>query len=163
MEVQLIGEGKVVIYLEEEDMKKLPDPPQNITTTQAARLLRSALGDTYDQSWERVCFELYPGRDSMLLFALQHSDNPSYFMFTDIEPVISAAQACPPGIISYLTYMDDSYILIVYPINGEYPPYVLCEYGTAISRPSSFSVYLFEHGKLIAGPYALDKICRAFK
>ncbi len=163
MEVQLIGEGKVVIYLKGDDMKRLPASPRDITTAQATGILRSALGATYDQSWERVCFELYPGRDSLLLFALQHSDSPYYFAFSGIEPLISAALSCPPGIISYLTYLGENYILIIYPLNGESPPYVLWEYGAALSRPSSFSVYLSEHGKVIAGPYALDRLCSAFK
>ena len=163
MEVQMIGEGKVVIYLKGDDIKELPAAPHDITTAQASRILRSALGATYDQSWERVCFELYPGRDSLLLFALQHSDSPYYFAFSSIEPIISASKACPPGIISYITYIDDGYILIIYPMHGEMPPYALWEYGTALSHPASFSVYLSEHGKVIAGPYALDRMCRTFK
>ncbi len=163
MEVQLISEGKVVIYLEGDDMKELPAAPNDLTTAQASSILRSALGSTYDTNWERVCFEMYPGRDSMLLFALQHSDSPAYFAFADIESIISASRVCPAGIVSYLTYMEDSYILIVYPLNGEYPPYVLWEYGTALSRPASFSYYLSEHGKVLAGPYALDRIQLEFK
>ncbi len=163
MEVQMISEGKVVIILKGEDMKKLPASPDDMTTDQASYILRAALGATYDQNWERVCFEMYPGRDSMLLFALQHSGSPSYFSFTGIEPVISAARACPPGLLSYLTYLDESYILILYPLHGEHPPYALWEYGTALSRPASFSFYLSEHSKIIAGPYALDRIYREFK
>ncbi len=160
MEVQLIGEGKVVIYLKGDE---IPASPDELTTAQASRILRSALGATYDKSWERVCIELYPGLDSMLLFALQHSDSPYYYAFTDIEPLISAAQASPSGIISYLTHLDDGYILIVYPMNGESPPYALWEYGTALSCPPSFSFFLSEHGKILAGPYALDRLRRAFK
>ena len=163
MEVQMIGEGKVVIYLQGDDIKKLPASPQELTTAQASRILRMALGTTYDQSWERVCFELYPGRDSLLLFALQHSDSPYYFAFSDIEPLISVAQVCPPGLISYLTYIDDGYILIIYPMHGEMPPYVLWEYGSILNHPAPFTFFLSEHGKVIAGPYAIDRIRRAFK
>ena len=94
MDVQVIGEGKVVIYLEADE---IPASPDELTTDQASHILRTALGATYDQSWERVCFEMYPGRDSLLLFALQHADSPYYFTFTDVEPLISAAGAARPA------------------------------------------------------------------
>ena len=163
MDVQVIGEGKVVIYLQGDDIKKLPVSPEELTTAQASGILRSALGATYDQSWERVCFELYPGQDSLLLFALQHSDSPYYFAFADIEVLISAAQACPPGIISYLTYINNEYILILYPMHGDLPPYALWEYGHILNHPAAYSFFLSEHGKVIAGPYALDRISCTFK
>ena len=125
MEVQLIGNGKLVIYIKGEELKNLPASPHDITTNEAADILRLALGSTYDQGWEDVYFELFPGWDSLLLFALQHSGTPTFFTFGSIEPLIGAANVCPPGIISYLTYIKETYILIVYPWNGENPPRVL--------------------------------------
>ena len=163
MEVQLIGNGKLVIYIKGDELKELPASPHEITTNEAANILRLALGATYDQSWESVYFELFPGRDSLLLFALQHSGNPSYFTFKSIEPLISAAKACPPGLISYLTYIDDNYILIVYPWNGEYPPNALSEYGEELSRPAHYALHLSEHSNVIAGPTALDELKAAFQ
>jgi hypothetical protein len=162
MEIQLISDGRLMIYLTGEDVKKLPAAPSEITTTDAAEILRNALGPTYDTSWDSVCFELYPGRDSLLMFALQHSGIPSFFMFPDCEGLISAAQACPPGLISYLTYADENYILIVYPWNGERPPYVLFEYGTELIRPASYALHLSEHSNVIAGPNAMDMMRNAF-
>lgn len=163
MEVQLIGNGKIVIYLKGEELKNLPTSPHDITTNEAADILRLALGSTYDQSWESVYFELFPGRDSLLLFALQHSGNPSFFTFGSIEPLISAARACPPGLISYLTYIDQMYILIVYPWHGAQHPRVLSEYGEELSRPAYFSLHLSEHSKVIAGPTALDELQSVFQ
>ena len=40
--------------------------------------------------------------------------------------------------MTYLTYMDERYFLVVYPLNGDNPPYVLWEYGTALSCPQCF-------------------------
>lgn len=162
MDVQQIGNGKLVIYIKGEELKQLPTSPQNITTDEAADILRLALGSTYDDSWESVYFELFPGRDSLLLFALQHSGSPSYFTFGGIEPLISAAKACPSGLISYLTCMGDTYILIVYPWNGGGPPHVLFEYGEALDRPTHFALHLSEHSRVIAGPTALDELKTVF-
>lgn len=162
MDIQLIGNGKLVIYIKGEELKNLPASPHDITTNEAADILREALGPTYDQSWESVYFELFPGRDSLLLFALQHSGTPSFFMFNSIEPLISAAKVSPPGLISYLTYIEDSYILIVYPWNGEHTPRVLSEYGEELARPAHFSLHLSEHSKVIAGPTALDELRTVF-
>ncbi len=163
MEIQLIGSGKLVIYLKGEELKSLPATPHDITTNEAADILRLALGSTYDQSWESVYFELFPGKDSLLLFALQHSGTPTFFTFGGIEPLIGAARACPPGLISYLTYIEETYILIVYPWNGESPPGVLSEYGEELSRPAHFSLHLSEHSKVLSGPTALDELKAAFK
>lgn len=163
MEIQSIGNGKLVIYIKGEELEQLPSSPDDITTADAKNILRLALGTTYDQSWESVYFELFPGKDSLLLFALQHSGNPTFFMFEGIEPLISAARACPSGMISYLTHVGEAYILIVYPWDNDYPPNVLYEYGTELIRPAHFALHLSEHTSVIAGPSALDELCCAFK
>ena len=162
MDVQPVGNDKLVIYLTSEELKLLPAPPSEMTTDEAAGILRLALGSTYDKSWDSVCFELYPGKDSLLLFALQHSGSPSYYVFSSIEPLISASGACPEGLISYLTYINDAYILIVYPLSGQYPPRVLSEYGEELLRPTQFALHLSEHANVIAGPAALDELRSAF-
>ena len=162
MDIQPIGNDKLVIHLNSDEIKQLPAPPSAITTVEAADILRQALGATFDPSWESVYFEVFPGRDSLLLFALQHSGSPSFFTFLSIEPLISASQACPPGLISYLTYIGDTYILIVYPWNGEFPPKVLYEYGEELIRPSYYSLHLSEHSNVISGPTALDELRGAF-
>lgn len=163
MEVQLLGEGKLVIYLLKNDLQSLPAQPHEITTAHATGILRSALGSSYDERWESVCFEVYPGRDSLLLFAQQHSGNPYYFSFPDIELLIAASRACPPGLLSYLTYLDDDYILIVYPWNDDMPPHALWEFGTELILPALFSIHLSEHSRVLTGPSAIDKIRRTFK
>jgi hypothetical protein len=162
MEIQQIGDGKLVIYIKGEELKKLPASPYEITTNEAADILRLALGSTYDDSWDSVYFELFPGKDSLLLFALQHSGSPSYFTFGSIEPLIAASRVCPSGLISYLTCTGETYTLIVYPWNGEYPPKVLFEYGEELNRPSHFALHLSEHSRVIAGPTALDELKAAF-
>lgn len=162
MDIQPIGDDKLVIYMNGEEIKRLPAPPCKMTTLEASDILRRALGATYDQSWESVYFEIFPGHDSLLLFALQHSGCPSYFTFPSIESLISAAEACPPGVISYLASLDDTYILIVYPWNGECPPSVLHEFGEEIVRPSHFALHLSEHADILAGPTALDEVRAAF-
>jgi hypothetical protein len=162
MDIQPIGNDKLMIYIDREDLKTLPAHPGKITTTEASEILRKALGATYDKSWESVYLELFPGRDSLLLFALQHSGTPSYFVFPGIEPLISAAIACPDGLVSYLTSTDDAYILIVYPFCGQNPPKVLSEFGEELLRPAHYALHLSEHANVIAGPMALDDVRTAF-
>lgn len=162
MDIQLIGDGKLVIYLKGEELNDLPAPPRELTTNEAEVILRQALGSTYDKSWESVYFEMFPGRDSLLLFALQHSGSPTYYEFESIEPLISAACVCPPGLISYLTHTDDAYLLIIYPWQNQQPPRVLSEYGEELTKSPYYSLHLSEHSKVIAGPMALDELRSAF-
>jgi hypothetical protein len=162
MEIQSIGNGSLVIYLTGDELHELPASPYELTTGDAADILRSALGSSYDSSWDSVCFELFPGNDSLLLFARQHSGSPSFFSFNSIEPLIEASRECPPGLISYLTYSGDTYILIVYPWNGERPPSALFEFGDELFRPAHYSLHLSEHSSVLAGPTALDLIRDTF-
>jgi len=163
MEVQQLGSGKVLILLKGEDLQALPVPPTDMTTRDASSLLRKALGSTYDTSWDSVYFEMFPGHDSLLLFALQHNGAPSFFEFDSIEPIIEAAYACPPGLLSYLTHDGENYTLVIYPWHGEQPPAVIGEFGRPAEYHPYFALHLSEHSSVIAGPHALDVIRRYFK
>ncbi|NLM84934.1 MAG: adaptor protein MecA [Clostridiales bacterium] len=162
MEVQQLGCGKLLILLKGDDLRALPVPPSDMTTQDASTLLRRALGNTYDPSWDSVYFEMFPGHDSLLLFALQHNGAPSFFTFDSIEPVIDVAHACPSGLITYLTHDGEAYTLIVYPWHGENPPSVIGEYGRQVDYHAYFALHLSEHGTVIAGPHALDVLRHYF-
>ncbi len=162
MVVQQINDSRLMIYMEGEELEQLPSDPRELTADQASGILKAALGPTYDPSWDSACFELFLGRDTLLLFALQHSGAPSYFTYKSIEQIIAAAAAAPPGIVSYLTHIDDTYLLIVYPPDGCRPTPVLGEFGTALSRHAFYALHVYEHGTIIDGPTALDTLREAF-
>jgi len=162
MDIQPIGKRNLLIFLNSEELTDLPAPPLELGTDDAAGILREALGDDCEDEWNNVYLELFAGRDSLLLVARAHSGEPRFFEFEDIEGLISASQVCPDDIISFLSYCEGSYYLIVYPWDKEAPPNVLFEYGNELTLHPNFAFYLTEHGKILSGPSALDELRRCF-
>ena len=162
MDIQPIGKRNLLIYLNSDELTDLPAPPLELGTDDAAGILREALGDGCKDEWSNVYLELFAGRDSLLLVARAHSGEACFFKFEDIEGLISASQLCPGDIISFLSYCEGSYYLIVYPWDKEPPPNVLSEYGRQLMLHPNFAFHLTEHGKILLGPSALDELRQRF-
>ena len=164
MEIQPIGRRNLLIYLNSEELTALSVPPSELKTDDAAGILKQALGGDIGcgVDWSNVYLELFAGNNSLLLIARAHSGTPHFFMFRDIERLIDAAQLVPEDIISFLSYCDGSYYLIVYPWDMESPPNVLLEYGQELSMHSNYAFHLTEHGKTLLGPSALDELKKLF-
>lgn len=162
MDIQPLGQGRLIIHMAHEELRELHPAPGNLGTKEAAQLLRRALGEGYDRGWDNAYLELICGRDSLLLIALQHSGSPQFFSFPGIEPVLDVAALCPPGLVSFLTAQKNAYVLTVYPWRGGLLPSSLYEYGTPLEQHPHYALHLLEHGQLIAGPSALDTLKAAF-
>jgi hypothetical protein len=162
MDIQPIDNGTVAIYIEREELQSRDMTVSDITMDEASQLLHSALHRLGRPDWNSVCFELFPGCDSLLLFARRYSCDPVFFIFDDIEELIDASAHCPGSLISFLTYFWDAYVLTVYPWESEPVPPVLYEYGTAVTAPPGFALHVSEHGRLLAGPSALRLLHETF-
>ena len=163
MDIQPIGDRNLLIYIDGDEIAHLPAPPGSLKTDDAAVILRRALGESYKDQWQNAYLELFTGKDSLLLVARAHSGEPHFFAFDDIESLIGAAALCPDDIISFLSYCDDKYYLIVYPWDSEAPPSVLFEYGEELPLHPSYAFRLTEHGRALSGPTALDELRTCFK
>jgi hypothetical protein len=161
MEIQLIGSKALTVFLSGDELARRRLEPQSITAEEAADILKTALEAAGKKGWENVTLEVFPGRDSILLFAHLCFEKTAFFVFDDFETLIEAGKLCPPGIDSVITYIDESYVLSVYSEDGEFPAH-LCEYGTKLARPSKYALFLSEHGKKIAGPDGIDSIKKFF-
>jgi len=162
MDIQPIGKRSLLIYINSDELMDLPAPPSELKTDDAADILRKALGDSGEDQWRNVYLEIFVGRDSLLLIARAHSGNPHFFMFRDIEDLIGAAELCPNDIISFLSYCEGKYYLIVYPWDSESPPNALFEYGEELPMHPNYTFHLTEHGNILSGPTALDEVRRCF-
>ena len=164
MKIHSIGKRNLVIYFSNDELSELPAPPADLQTNDAAEIFREVIeGSGEDLScdsteWNNVYLELFAGRDSLLLVARAHSGDPRFFEFHNIEDLISAAMLCPTDIISFLSYSEGSYFLIVYPWDSESPPDVLHEFGEEVSLHPNFAFHLTEHGKILMGPSAIDEL-----
>ena len=162
MDIQPIDSGTVAIYIEQEELQSRDMNASDITMDEASKLLSSALHILGKPKWSGVSFELFPGYDSLLLFARRCSCNPMFFVFDDIEELIAASAHCAGSLVSFLTYFQDSYVLTVYPWESESVPAVLYEYGTAVTASPGYALHVSEQGRLLAGPSALHLLHETF-
>lgn len=162
MEIQTIDDKTLAIYIDKEELRNRSVQPEKMTIQDAAEIFRSALNSLRKPRWDSVCLEIFPGQDCVLLFARQYSGTPSFFVFNDLENLITASEFCPQDIISSLTYIDNTYVLTVYALDLDMPPAVLYEYGDCMQKPPHYLSYLEEHGQFLAGPGAVNLLQNSF-
>ena len=162
MEIQPIGSESLYIYICGEELEGFPMQSDDIGSEDAAEILKAALGEGFSEIWENAYLEMYSGRDELLLFARPHSGKPVIFAFPEIESVIYSARCCRESIISYLSLLGEEYYLILYPWRGKSPPEPFFEYGELCQLPPLFALHILEHGKILAGPAAIDEINSVF-
>ena len=156
MVVQAINDSSLAIYLDKDEIANRAAQIADINEAQALFIIQTALSELGYPNWENYCLEIFPGRDSFLLFATAYSGKPYFYVFENIEILICASKVCPPGLISSVTYYNEKYILTVYTYNNDVPPGVLSEYGMPLDAPAEYAFHLEEHGKSIACNHALN-------
>jgi len=131
MIIQAIGTDALSMYIDEQELHNLGLDPRAVGMQEAESLFRRALAENAMPQWEAAAMEVFPGKDSLLLFARRKAKKPAHFLFQDAEHLIEACRQCPELLPSSLSAAPSGYILTVYPFAGEQPPAVLYEYGDA--------------------------------
>lgn len=162
MNIQNIGKSCITLYIEGNELTERGVSPETLSLEQAAEFLEAALDEMGRPVWENVVIELFPGRDSVLLFARRRGGSPAFFAFDKIEPLISVSSCLDSDIPARLTYIDGSYILTVCPWEGEPVPSAFYEFGTEIKVSARYELHLREHGEEIIGDFALSVIKEFF-
>jgi hypothetical protein len=134
-----------------------------------ALLLKTLLPEHVETS----SFSIFPGESGALVFARAREGAPVYASFPNIERVIDAAERCEPGTTSFLAYMDDKYILILYPTcrndtchanNGcdgatcDDALLPLYDYATPERLHPDYTRHIAEHGRILLGPNAIEDL-----
>lgn len=161
MIIQNIGTRALSMYIGSEELNELGFSPDDIGQQEANQLLKKALDDSSIKKWAAAEMEVYPGKDSLLLFVRRKSTKPFYFVFSDIEPLISACQMCKP-LPSSLNYIGNKYLLTVFPLEGDSPPAIFAEFGEQIQISICQAIHYEEQGKFILSQQAIGKIKEYF-
>jgi len=151
MDVRNIGQSAIAVFIEGAELREHNIEAENIDLKQAARLLETA-------GWEIAEFEIFAGRDSVLLFAWEKPTSPHSFEFDTIEDLLSAASKCPPDYCSKLIYDGSCYILTVYTGKDELPCPALFEYGWPLELSEEYLLHLYEQYRPIILSGAVDKL-----
>jgi len=158
MTIQHIGTRAVSLYISGSELTELDLAPEEIGCKEARWLLAQALEQKRLGGWEAAELTVYPGVDSVLLFARRRADSPCYFFFSDFEALITAAHLCPETLSSTLSRFAPGYVLTVYPFEGEAPPPVLYEFATELSQTPYLALHLAEQGAVLFVHGAISRL-----
>jgi len=152
MTINHIGTRAMSLYITKAELCTLRLTPDIIGREEAMGLLKLALRENRLDGWEAAELEVYPGKDSILLFARRKSGAPKHFFFASFETLLQAAHLAPDMLPSSLARTQGGYVLTVYPFEGEPPPAVLYEYGETTAGAACLPAHWAEQGQmLIAG------------
>ena len=158
MTISHIGNRAMSLYISAGELQALNLTPTQIGRTEAERLLEIALKENHLTGWEVAEFEVYPGRDAVLLFARRRSGQPRHFWFSDFEALIQAVHLCPDALPSALSRYQKGYLLTIYPFEGDHPPAPLHEFGQEMGNSVYLSAHLAEQGAVLLPSGALASL-----
>ena len=158
MTISHIGARAISLYISESELKELNLIPGEIGLEEAKWLLARALEDKRLGGWEAAELTVYPGIDSVLLFARRRASAPCHFLFSDFETLITAAHICPEALPSSLSVVTEGYVLTVYPFEGETPPAVLYEFSKELENVPYLASHLREQDAVLLATSALSSL-----
>ena len=156
MTIQHIGDGAVALYINKSELQAFDLTPEKIGLAEAKLLLARALTGTRLTGWETAELTVFPGIDSVLLFARKEGSSPRHFFFSDFEALVTAAHFCPESLPSGLSRIPGGYVLTVYPFVGETPPAVLYEFSEELGNVPYLLPHLGEQGAALLPISALS-------
>jgi len=155
MTINHIGTRAMSLYITKAELRTYHLTPDTIGREDAMSLLKLALKETHLDRWEAAELEVYPGKDSVLLFARRKSGVPQHFFFAAFETLVQAAHLAPDLLPSSLARTEGGYVLTVYPYEGDRPPAVFYEYGEPITGAPCLPSHWMEQGQMLIATSAL--------
>ena len=159
MDIYNIGASALTVYIPSGELRSKGLSAESLTADEATALLRDAVPEM-EHYFSR--FEVYSGDEAVLVFLFFSAIDPVFFCFNDIESVACAAKNCR-GEPSVLYFLDEKYILAVYPWRGEEVPPALFEFGTMLNTRPEYEFCLREHGSVLIDSSAIDFLSQVFK
>ena len=151
MDIRYIGHSAVALYLNGNDLREREMDSESVSIKQAAALLDV-------EGWERAAFEIFAGKDSLLVIAWDKSRTPYCFAFDSFEDMISAVSECPPDHNSKLIRYNKMYVLAVYPEKGEQLCPALFEFGEMLGNTEGFVLHIEEQGEEVITTNAVNML-----
>jgi hypothetical protein len=158
MNVQEIGRTSYLIVVTREELNKNNLSLSGLNAEEICRLAQldepPALG--------RVCFEIYPGKDELMIFARFGGSGTEAYGFRELEDLIRGAKLCPDMFSSELILRGELYILVMTPWDGETVPWGLSEFGDRLRISAELLPHLREQGRTLISNNALETLRNVF-
>ena len=158
MTVSHIGAHSISLYITEAELLLHNIDINDFDCKDALTLLNQALGAPQAKAWAAAELEIYPGKDSLLLFARQKTGAPSYFFFPHFEALLLCVQQNERALPSCLYQLGQAYILSVCTYEGDVLPAVFHEFGTQLKTNSYIEAHMQEQATQILSNSALCQL-----
>jgi|GEM_PF-4568883 len=162
MEIQTIGPSAFTLLLTEAELRRRRLRAAELSAEEAAELVRAELSGAGLASDGTMQLTLFPGRHEVLLLARFARTEPRFFVFPQLEELLSAVCLCRNAPPASLFLLDGVYILAVFPWPDCCAPAPLYAYGRPLQLPAGFLAHLEEHGQKLAAPDAVNLLRESF-
>ena len=158
MTISNIGATALSIHISEEELQSKNLNLATIGQVEALLLFNFALKEKRLEDWEFSEIELFPGRDSLLLFARRKSGTPKHFLFDDFETLLTASKLCETSLPSTLSRTETGYLLSIYPFEGDRAPAIFYEFANEVQGAAHLSDHFAEQGRVLIAKNALQML-----
>ena len=162
MDIQFISRASYAVYIGEEELTQRGICPASVTKEQLEPILSPIFEHSSGSFEKNVYFELYPGKNDVLVFIRFASGRTEFFSFQDFEILLTAVKECSDTLPAELINLENTYILAISPWEGDAIPASLFEFGEKLPYPPAYLYHLREHGNIIIKNYAIGRLKQLF-
>ena len=161
MDIQMTGKSSFFVYLNGSELERLHLEPESVGQEETELILNAAMRQLGKDDPGSASFEVYPGRNDLLVFIRLCPDDTVFYKFDNFELTLEAARRCPTQVPSALVYYDNSYILSL-----ENPDTTLLtalsELGCRLTVRGGFLSHAAEHGRVLIDSAAVQRLQTEF-
>lgn len=162
MDIQMAGKTSFFVYLSGSELERLHVEPSSVGDEETALIFSAAMRQLGKDDPVNASFEVYPGRNDLLMFVSICPGDFVFFRFEDFELLLEAVRQCPQDIPSSLLYYDDTYILSVRSPEAMLLS-CLSELGSRVFVRNGFLSHAGEHGRILIENNAVGRLSSSFQ
>lgn len=159
MTLSHFGPAAISLYITEEELNQRNFTREALGPQEAYALLAQVLQEQSCDPWQKAEIEVYPGCDSILLFARRPSEKMRHFFFDDFEDLITLAALLPTTPDACLNRVEGGYLLSLSLFSEEAPPAILFEFAQERATSGPYLVaHLKEQGACLIAQDAIGQL-----
>jgi len=153
LNVQTIGQRSYLITV---SVSELGEKAKDFSQADAERLL----GQLGHNDGENFRFDVYPGRDEIMIFVRAGEGSTQLWEFETLDDVMDAFEKPVSMCDSRLLKYGERYILALTPWEGDTVPAALCEFGKRLEVSPELAAHIREQSAIIIDSRAAESLAQ---
>ena len=154
MNVQNIGQRSYLITV---SARELGEKAEDFSKADAEKLL-GQLGHNGGKNYR---FDVYPGRDEVMIFVRAGEGRTQLWEFDSLDDVMDALEKPVSMCDSQLWQYGERYILALTPWEGDPVPTALCEFGWLINVSPELAAHIREQSEILIESRAAESLAHS--